>query len=102
MGRAFVVLLGEAVGPNAEIREVFEAADQAFRDFVARALEDAKTLGEVDPSVPTDAVALIVVGLLRGVALQLKVGAGGVDMETVRAQTHAMVRGLVAPSGNVP
>ncbi|MBI1179729.1 MAG: TetR family transcriptional regulator [Alphaproteobacteria bacterium] len=95
MGRAFVVLLGEAVGPNTEIREVFVAADQAFRDFVARSLNDAKTLREIDDDVPSDAVAVVIVGTLRGIALQLAVGAGGLDMAAVRAQTHAMVRALL-------
>jgi AcrR family transcriptional regulator len=100
-GLAFYVLLGEAVGPDAEIREAFVAADKAFRAFIERMLIEAKS--EIDPAVDIGAVAALLVGMLRGVGMQARVNPNAIELERARCAAIDLARRLrAAPASRKP
>jgi AcrR family transcriptional regulator len=97
IGRAFYVLLGESLGPDPHLRAAFVRADEAFRHYVQRMLEEAQATGEVDSSVSAPATAILLVGMLRGVAMQYCVNPAAFETDDVRAQARALVERLRAP-----
>lgn len=93
-GNAFFVLLGESLGPDPRLRVAFIRADETFRRYVQVMLQKAQTLGEIDPSIGTHAMATLLVGMLRGVAIQYCVNPVAFEIEAIRAEAHAFVARL--------
>ncbi len=92
--RAFYVLLGEALGSDREIRSAFVAADRAFRTYLERMIVEAQANGEIDAAVRPAVLAALIVGMLRGLALQLRVNSDAFDREAVCVQAIQLVGGL--------
>ncbi len=67
---ALYVLMGEALGPVPEIREVFVQLNSGFRGEARKAIEDGIAAGTVRPDVDAAVEAVLFVGMLRGVAMQ--------------------------------
>lgn len=94
VGRAFYVLFGASLGPNAQLRGAFAHADKAFRRYMLSHLNEALAHGEIDPSIEPKAMATLLVGMLRGVAMQHCMDPGAFEIETVTAEAHALVSRL--------
>ena len=101
--RAFLVLWAEALTGEADLRPLFADRDERFRAMLADALEHARTQGTVRQDVDGDAMATALVGLLRGIALQLVLGSLPSDAGAVRREAVALVeRGLRAGPATQP
>lgn len=68
--RAMQVLIGEALGPVPEIREMFAEHSRAYREKVQEALEEGIVEGLIRSDVDPAAEAVAFVGTLRGVVGQ--------------------------------
>jgi AcrR family transcriptional regulator len=100
--RAFSILLGESLGPDPVLREVFSRADEAFRRYVQSNLEDAQAAGEIDPSLCTRETAILLVGMLRGVAMQYCVNPDAFEIEALRTQAYAILASPAASEARKP
>jgi AcrR family transcriptional regulator len=98
-GRAFLLLWAEAVGADPVLAPLFAERDAWFRGLLADHLRTGIDDGSVRVDVDPDAVALTVVGLVRGVAMQLMSSAGDTPARLVADQAADLVRrGLAAPT----
>ena len=88
--RVLYVLMGEALGPVPELREVFAEVDRDFREIAATRLRAARLRRGFDPDVE----AVLFVGALRGAALQWLTRPDAFDLERVRRRLKAHVRSL--------
>lgn len=57
-------------------------------------LHEALAIGEIDPSIDTQAMAILLVGMLRGVAMQYCVNPKAFEIEVIRTQAHAFLARL--------
>lgn len=71
LGRVHLVVWTEAIARASERRSYRVAWDRYFRSAFAQLIRDALEDGTVRADVDPDAMATVVVGMLRGVALQL-------------------------------
>jgi AcrR family transcriptional regulator len=94
VGKAFFLLLGESLGPDPRLRVAFVRADETFRRYVQVMLQKAQTIGEIDPSIGTHAMATLLVGMLRGVSMQYCVNPEAFEIEAIRTEAHAFVARL--------
>jgi AcrR family transcriptional regulator len=85
-GRAFYVLMAESIGPVPEIRETFATANREFRAYVERGIKDGIEAGDIRPDIDLAAEAGMIVGALRGIALQWLVDPDGVDLRATRRE----------------
>jgi AcrR family transcriptional regulator len=85
--RVFLVLWAEALTSEPELREAFASRDARFRATLAECLQEADDLR---PDIDPDALAHLLVGLLRGTSLQL-LAAGEAGLEPVRAQVRTLL-----------
>jgi len=90
--RTLYVLMGEALGPVAEIGNVFAELNAGFRHSAKRLIEDGMERGEIRRDLDADAAAVLVVGMLRGVALQWITDPGCFDLETAGASVKDALR----------
>jgi AcrR family transcriptional regulator len=89
---AFFVLLGEALGPNMVVRHALAELDTVFREILAVMIEQGKADGEIRSDVPTAAVTVLLVGMLRGIGVQSRVNPGAIDIEAARDAAHLLVQ----------
>jgi hypothetical protein len=68
--RVFSMLWAEAIAGDPDLRPIFAERDAEFRAGFARALRRAAEDSTI-PAVDPDAAALVIVGQLRGIGLQL-------------------------------
>ena len=95
IGRVQVVLWVEAVSDASEIRPSRVLWDQRFREGVAALVTRACTGSKHE--IDADAMAFVIVGLLRGVALQLLIDSSSMTLEGAIAGVNDALRGLFAP-----
>jgi AcrR family transcriptional regulator len=81
--RALYVLMGEALGPVAEINEVFADLNRGFRVNARTSIERGIERGEIRSDLDTDAEAALFVGMLRGVSQQWMADPGCFDLDAV-------------------
>jgi AcrR family transcriptional regulator len=94
---ALYVLIGEALGPVPEIRREMAAADANFRVGVRALIQHGIETGEIRREVDADAEAAIIVGALRGLAIQHLLDSSAFDLEAVcREFTAGIHRSLTA------
>ena len=94
--RAFLVLWASAVADD-ELRPRMAASDAAFRDAVTAIVERGKACGEVDDSLDADTIAVMLLGQLRGVALQHLIAGDAIDLAHVGRGLEAALRALLKP-----
>ncbi len=70
-GQAFLLLWADAVGSEPSLREIFEQRDTSFRHTLAQHVEQGIQEGSVRPDADPQAVAVSILGMLRGIGLQL-------------------------------
>ena len=90
--QAFLLLWSEAVASDPVLAPLFSERDAWFRDllagYVRRGIDDASIRPDADPG----AVAVSLLGLLRGVGMQLVSTAEHVPLDVLGHQTVEMVR----------
>jgi len=95
--RTLYVLMGEALGPVPSINPVFAELNRGFRDSVRKLIEQGMESGEIRSDLDPEAEAGLVVGMLRGVALQWISDPGCFDLDAVATSLKdAMRRHLTA------
>lgn len=95
--RARLVLWADAVATGApDTRSAMREADRAFRADLAKGIARGVETGEIAGPVEPDAVATVIIGMLRGIALQ-KMLDDDVDLEACRAEVERVLKGRIAP-----
>ena len=98
-GRAFLLMWVEAVAAQPELRTIFLERDEIFRSTVVEHLREGVQDGSVRPDVDPAATAVVLVGQLRGIGLQLMLTPDAGSAEPVRREALELVRrGLEPPT----
>jgi hypothetical protein len=100
IGRVHVVLWSEAVAHAAERRAAHLDWDRRLRAFIETLLADAVAEGTVDPDLPVAQTAISVVGVLRGIAMQLLLDPDRTDLRDAQATLELMLRDALGPSAD--
>ena len=91
--RARLVLWADAVAAGStEVRSAVLASDREFRDELTKRIERGVSTGEFAGSVAPRALATVIIGMLRGVALQSMLD-DGVDLDTCRVEVETVLTG---------
>lgn len=95
--RARLALWADAAASSAaDMRAAMRATDRAFRDELAKRIERAASAGELAGPVDPSAVATVVIGMLRGVALQAMLD-DELDLDACRAEVEEVLKRRVLP-----
>lgn len=70
INRARLVLYGEAITENFAYQDVIQACDRLFRNNLEKAFQRGIASGEMHTSLDSSSLAIITIGLLRGIACQ--------------------------------
>jgi AcrR family transcriptional regulator len=97
IGRVHVVMWAEAVTHARDIRESQAAWDLFFRTAIARLITDGIADGSVRADVSPEQAAVVVVGTLRGVALQSVLNPATTDTEAARDSVVEFVTATLFP-----
>jgi AcrR family transcriptional regulator len=89
---AFLLMWGEAVANDDNVRDIYIERDQWFRDQIAAAIEEGKAAGDIRAGVDEGAFAYLVVAMLRGSVLQLLLSPDAGMIGRLGAECAAMVR----------
>lgn len=90
LGRVHVVMWSEAIANTAVRRNAQAGWDRQFRDFLTSLIEDGIASGTIRNGLSVNETALTIVGVLRGIAMQLMLDEG-----ISLADSKALVRSLV-------
>jgi AcrR family transcriptional regulator len=90
--RALYVLMGEALGPVAEINEVFADLNRGFRASAGAWIREGIAAEEIRSDLDPDAEAAVFVGMLRGVATQWMAEPRCFDPDAVRESLKDALR----------
>ena len=90
--RALYVLMGEALGPVAEINEVFAELNRGFRRSARAWIREGMEAREIRSDLDPDAEAAVFVGMLRGVATQWMADPRCFDLGAVRESLKDALR----------
>ncbi len=90
--RALYVLMGEALGPVAEINEVFAELNRGFRRSARAWIRGGMETEEIRSDLDPDAEAAVFVGMLRGVATQWMAEPRCFDLDAVRESLKDALR----------
>ncbi|MFT3852504.1 MAG: TetR family transcriptional regulator [Ilumatobacteraceae bacterium] len=101
-GRAIFVAITESISATPELRELTTENDEAFRGVVQCQLQEAVDDGELAAGVDVGVLSVLVVGLLRGVALQWLVQEAAVDLDRVVPAVQRMVHASLACEAAAP
>jgi AcrR family transcriptional regulator len=96
LGRVHLVVWTEAIARASERRSYRVTWDRYFRSAFAQLIRDAAADGTVRVDVDVDAMAMVVVGLLRGVALQLMLEPASATPQTRAAVLDHLTRMLAS------
>jgi AcrR family transcriptional regulator len=96
--RAFFVMWGAAIPSEAPLRPVFAADDAQFRLGVAAMVRAGQADNTVSAEADPELGAVMLVGMLRGVAAQYFIDPDAFDMEAARRACQASVRRIFAPA----
>jgi len=97
--RALYVLMGEALGPVAEINEVFAELNSGFRSSARAWIREGVDAKEIRSDLDPDAEAAVFVGMLRGVATQWMADPRCFDLDAVRESLKDALRRHLAVRG---
>lgn len=95
--RARLVLWADAVATDSpDVRPAMVASDREFRDELAKRIERGVSSGEFATSTNPVGLATVLIGMLRGVALQSMLD-GDVDLDACRREVETLLIGRLAP-----
>ena len=91
VNRARLVLWADAVATDSpDVRPAMVAADREFREAIAKTLERGLSAGEFDAALDPYGLATVIVGMLRGVALQSLLD-DQIDLEACRTEIEHLL-----------
>jgi AcrR family transcriptional regulator len=96
--RAFLVLWATAVADE-ELRPRMAASDASFRDSVTAVVQRGQARGEVDDRLDAATFAAVLLGQLRGLALQHLIAPEAINLGDARSAVEANIRRLPQPDG---
>ncbi len=96
--RAFISLWGAAVPTSAPLRRIMAEHDRRLRSHIARLARSDQEQGLIRADLDAEALALALVGMIRGIAAQFFVD-GTVDIDDARRSCGALMRSLAPDSG---
>ncbi len=82
--RALYVVMGEALGPVAEINDAFVELNHRFRVAARSWIEAGIGIGEIRSDIDPNVEAVVFVGMLRGVGMQWMAERGCFEIDRVR------------------
>jgi AcrR family transcriptional regulator len=95
--RARLVLWADAVASGApDVRNAMLASDRAFREELADRIERGRTGGEFAGSVDPRSAATVIIGMLRGVALQSMLD-DELDLDACRVEIEEVLTKRILP-----
>ena len=95
--RARLVLWADAVATGtADVRTAMLASDRAFRDELAKRIERGQATGEFAGSADPRAAATVIIGMLRGVALQAMLD-DQLDLDACRVEVEHVLTKRILP-----
>jgi AcrR family transcriptional regulator len=97
IGRVHLVLWAEAIAHTPEIRASRVTWDQYFRGGITALITGGIADGTIRPDIVAEDAALVIVGLLRGVALQMMLDPSCIDLETAQATVSGMLEPMLQP-----
>jgi AcrR family transcriptional regulator len=96
--RAMYTILTEAVTAAPGLRAATARTNEVFRRTITGRIMEAAAAGETVPEVAPEVSAVLIEGLVRGVATQWLIAPQDVDLDVVVAELKRVVRrALVAP-----
>ncbi len=95
--KALYVLMGEALGPVPEIRDVFARVTEGMRRNVIEWTELGIEDGSIRPDASPEATALLIVSMLRGISNQRMLEPAAVDIDLARQSLQAALRQNLEP-----
>jgi AcrR family transcriptional regulator len=93
--RAIFVAIVESFTSNPELADLMKQNDESFKGSIKRFLDEADDLGEVPEGIDVEGAAILIMGLLRGVALQWLVDEEAVDFDRLIPQIQRVVADAV-------
>ncbi len=97
-GHAFLLLWSEAV-TTTELGPTFRERDSAFRDDIAKDVAAGIAEGTIRDTVRPEAVAVAIVGQLRGIGMQRLLDKDAVDIERLRPEVTEQWRRALSAEG---
>jgi AcrR family transcriptional regulator len=95
--RARLVLWADAVATGApDVRSAMLASDRAFREELAKRIQRGQATGEFAPSSDPGAAATVIIGMLRGVALQSMLD-DELDLDACRVEIEEVLTKRIQP-----
>jgi AcrR family transcriptional regulator len=95
--RARLVLWADAVATGApDVRSAMLASDRAFRDELAKRMQRGQATGEFARSSDAEAAATVIIGMLRGVALQSMLD-DELDLDACRIEIEEVLTKRIQP-----
>jgi AcrR family transcriptional regulator len=95
--RTVHVLMLESLSVAPELRPLVAAMSEALRAQIRSHIETGIADGTVRPDAAPATQAVLILGLLRGVALQWMVDPAGIDLGAARAEIATAIREQLAP-----
>lgn len=89
--RALYVLIGESLGGMDEIDDEVAHVNTVFRDHLAAYVSLGQQQREFRPDLDAELVAVIIVGALRGVVMQILAEAGHFDLDALAVELRRQI-----------
>jgi AcrR family transcriptional regulator len=99
--RALIVMWGSTFPSDASIEGMLDADQRAFEGWAGN-IRDGQADGSIRSDVDADASAVVLHGLLRGVAALVLTEAKYTDMSRVRVTLDHWITGALAPTALIP
>lgn len=90
--KAFLLLWADAIAGDPVLAPIYQERDTWFRTLLADLVRDGVSDGSIRRDVDADSTALSLLGMLRGISLQLMSSAKEASAATISAQATDMVR----------
>lgn len=91
----FSMLWAEAIAGDADLQPIFTERDAEFRAALARSIRLGIDDGTISAALDPDAIAMALVGTLRGIGLQLVLIEASADFASLRRTVmHILDTGL--------
>ena len=94
--RALYVLMGEALGPVPEIRQVLAELNDDLRSLAEKSIRRGIDEGQIKPDVEPAIEAATCLALLRGISMQWLIDPGCFDLAAAREAVKATIRRSLA------
>ena len=90
-GQAFLLLWAESVAGESALIELFAERDTWFRTLLAQHIRDGIDDGSVRSDAEPEALAVTLLGLLRGIGMQLMSTAAHIPLDSLAAQAVGLI-----------